>query len=138
MIVKDCSVYGMEGSEKGLFYLTGKPFYDLSTKTIELKDLDFDIRSKNMLLKTAEWLFNRRIINELKKYSRFDLSSYISTAITTANQQLNKEWLKGIQSIGKMEEIKIVNIYPLREHLVIRSNCSGNLGIKVNSLNIGF
>jgi hypothetical protein len=149
VIIEDCTIYGMdnenliikvnfEGSEKGLFYLTGKPFYDISAKTIELRDLDFDIRSKNMLLKTANWLFSRRIINELKKYSRFDLSPYISTAITTANQQLNKEWVKGIQSMGKMDEIKIVNIYPLREHLVIRSNCSGSLAIKVNSADISF
>jgi hypothetical protein len=149
IIIKDCTLYGMdnenliikvnfEGSEKGLFYLTGKPSYDLTTKTIELKDLDFDIRSKNMLLKTAEWLFSRRIINELKKYSRFDLSTYIGTAITTVNQQLNKEWIKGIQSIGKMEEIKIANVYPLREHLVIRSNCSGSLAIKVDSITFSF
>jgi hypothetical protein len=149
IIIKDCVLYGMdnenliikvnfEGSEKGLFYLTGKPFYDPVTKIIELKDLDFDIRSKNMLLKTAEWLFNRRIINELKKYTRFDLSSYIATAITTFNQQLNKEWMKGIQSSGRLEEIKIIHIYPLKEQLVIRSNCSGNLAIKVGSVDFSF
>ncbi|MFI5186279.1 MAG: DUF4403 family protein [Chitinophagales bacterium] len=146
IIIKDCSLYGMdnenlivkvnfEGSEQGLFYLIGKPSYDATTKIIELKDLDFDIRSKNMLLKTAEWLFNKRIINELRKYTRFDLSSYITSAITVINQQLNKEWIKGIRSNGKMEDIKIVNIYPLREHLVVRSNCSGNLLVKIDAAN---
>ena len=144
IIVKDCSLYGMdnenliikvnfEGSEKGLFYLTGKPCYDPATKIVELKDLDFDIKSKNMLIKTAEWLFSRRIINDLKKYTKFDLTTYISSAIATINQQLNKEWMKGIQSNGKMEDIKIVNIYPLREHLVVRSNCSGNLSLKIDA-----
>ena len=144
IIIKDCSLYGMdnenliirvnfEGSEKGLFYLTGKPSYDPATKIVELKDLDFDIKSKNMLIKTAEWLFSRRIINDLKKYTKFDLNTYISSAITTINQQLNKEWIKGIQSNGKMEEIRIVNIYPLREHLVVRSNCSGHLSLKIDA-----
>jgi hypothetical protein len=83
-------------------------------------------------------MFNKRIVNELKKYSRFDLSSYINTAITSVNQQLNKEWMKGIQSNGKMDEIKIVNFYPLREHLIIRSNCSGTLSVKVDSANFSF
>jgi len=144
MIIKDCSLYGMdnenliikvnfEGSEKGLFYLTGKPSYDPATKMVELKDLDFDIKSKNMLIKTAEWLFSKRIINDLKKYTKFDLSTYINSAITTINQQLNKEWTNGIQSKGKMEEIKIVNIYPLREHLVVRSNCNGHLSLKIDA-----
>jgi len=149
IIVKDCMLYGMdnknlvikvsfEGSEKGIFYLTRKPAFEASTKIIELRDLDFDIRSKNTLLKTAAWIFNKRIVNELKKYSRFDLTSYISTAIISVNQQLNKEWMKGIQSSGKMDEIKIVNFYPLREHLVVRSNCTGTLSVRVDSANFSF
>jgi hypothetical protein len=149
IIIKDCLLYGMdnenivikvsfEGSETGIFYLTGKPAFDTGTRVIELKDLDFDIRSKNTLLKTAAWLFSKRIVNELKKYSRFDLTSYISTAVTSVNQQLNKEWMKGVQSSGKMDEIKIVNFYPLREHLVVRSNCSGTLSVKVDAASFSF
>jgi len=149
IIVKDCNLYGMdnenliikvgfEGSEKGIFYLTGKPAFNPATKIIELRDLDFDIKSKNTLLKTAAWLFSRRIVNELKKYSRFELTSYISTAISSINQQLNKEWSKGIESSGSMDEIKIVNFYPLREHLIVRSNCSGSLSIKVDAASFSF
>jgi hypothetical protein len=149
IMVTDCSVYGMdnenliikvkfEGSDQGLFYLTGKPSYDASSKLIEIKDLDFDVKSKNLLLKTAGWLFNRRIINELKKYTRFDLSSYIETAKTTANQQLNKEWVKGISSSGKFNDVKIVSIYPLRQWLIIRSNGSGELSVKIDAAAFSF
>ncbi len=147
IIVKDCSVYGMdnenlvikvnfEGSEKGSFYLLGEPTYDASSKVIELKDLDFDIKSKNMLIKTAKWLFNRQIINDLTKYTRFDLSSYIDSAIISLNQQLNKDWMRGIQSRGNVNDIKIENVYPLREHLIIRSNCNGNFSVKIDAGNI--
>jgi hypothetical protein len=149
IIVKDCMLYGMdnenlvikvsfEGSEKGIFYLTGKPVFDAATKIIELRGLDFDIRSKNTLLKTAAWLFNKRIVNELKRYSRFDLTSYVNTAIASINLQLNKEWTKGIQSNGKMDEIRIVNFYPLREHLIVRSNCSGTLSVRVDAASFSF
>jgi hypothetical protein len=149
IIVKECSVYGMdnenlvikvnfEGSEKGLFYLTGKPTYDALNKVMEIKDLDFDIRSKNFLVKTASWLFNRRIINELKKYTRFELSSYIETAKTTANQQLNKEWVRGISSSGKLNDVKIVAIYPLRQWLIIRSNGLGELAMKIDAAAFSF
>ena len=149
IIVKECSVYGMdnenlvikvnfEGSEKGLFYLTGKPTYDALNKVMEIKDLDFDIRSKNFLVKTASWLFSRRIINELKKYTRFELSSYIETAKTTANQQLNKEWVRGISSSGKLNDVKIVAIYPLRQWLIIRSNGLGELAMKIDAAAFSF
>ena len=149
IIVNDCMLYGMdnenlvikvsfEGSEKGIFYLTGRPVIDPTTKVIELKDLDFDIKSKSTLLRTAAWLFNKRIVNELRKYSRFDLTSNINTAITSINQQLNKEWAHGIQSNGRMDEIKILDLYPLREHLIVRSNCSGSLSVKVDAASFSF
>lgn len=143
-IIKDCQLYG-EGNEKliikvdfagtnqGTFYLTGKPTYDKTTRILEIKDMDFDIKSKNTLLKTAEWLFNRRIINEISKYTRYDLTSFIDTAKITINRQLNHEWIKGISSNGNVDEVKLVNIYPFSRFLVIRSNCSGNLSVKVES-----
>jgi hypothetical protein len=149
VIVKECSLYGMdnenlivkvrfEGSQKGIFYLIGKPRYDAQTRTIQMSDLDFDIKSKNMLLKTAGWLFNRKIINELNKNSRFDLGSYIDNAKAMINQQLNKEWVKGIMSSGNIDQIRIADIYPLRDHLVVRSHCSGVLSVRADVAGFSF
>jgi hypothetical protein len=66
------------------------------------------------------------------------LSAYVNSAITSFNQQLNREWIKGIHSSGHMDDIKIVKIYPLREHLVVRGNCSGSLSIRIDSINFSF
>ncbi|MGZ8516452.1 MAG: DUF4403 family protein, partial [Chitinophagaceae bacterium] len=86
------------------------------------------------LLKTSEWLFSRRIVNEISKHTRFDLSSYIDSAKVTINRQLNHEWVKGIRSVGQIDEIDLIGIYPLRQSLVIRSNCSGELSVKMESI----
>ena len=66
---------------------------------IEVRDIDFDVKTKNLLLKSADWLFNKRIINEITRVSRFDLSNYIDTAKILINRQLNTEWIKGVKSI---------------------------------------
>ncbi|MEO8405687.1 MAG: DUF4403 family protein [Chitinophagaceae bacterium] len=145
VIIKDCRLYGANnekliirvnfaGTDEGVFYLTGKPTYDKATHILEMKDIDFDINSKNALLKTAEWLFSRKIINEISHYTRFDLSSYIDTAKVSINEQLNHQWVKGVSSAGKIDDIKLIGIYPLGRYLVIRSNCSGNLSVKVESI----
>lgn len=144
-IIKNCRIYGegnerlvirvdFAGTNKGVFYLTGKPVYNKETRVLEVADLDFDIRSKNALLKTAEWLFSRRITNEISKYTRYDLTAFIDTAKVTVNQQLNREWMKGISSYGRIEDITLENIYPFSRHLVIRSNCRGELSVKVDSI----
>jgi hypothetical protein len=144
-IIKDCRLYGsgnekliirvdFSGTDDGTIYLTGKPVYDRETRILELKDIDFDIKSKDALLKTAEWLFNRRIITEITRNTRFDLTGWIDSAKVNINQQLNHEWVKGISSSGAINDIRLIGIYPLGESLLIRSNCTGNLSVKVESI----
>jgi hypothetical protein len=143
-IIQDCKLYGegnerliikvnFAGTNEGTIYLTGKPVYDKETHMLDVKDIDFDIKSKNALLKSAEWLFSRRIITEISKYTRYDLTSFIDTAKTGINQQLNHEWIKGVRSYGNIEDIKLIGIYPLSRFLVIRSNCTGILSVQVES-----
>ena len=145
-IIKDCKLYGagnekliikvnFSGTNDGVVYFIGRPVYNKDTRTIEVKDIDFDIRSKDALLKAADWLFNKRITNEISKYTRFDLTSYIDTAKAGINLQLNHEWVKGIRSYGAINDITLLGIYPLSGFLVIRSNCSGDLSVKVENIN---
>ena len=145
LVVEDCRIYGtgnenliikmsFSGSNSGIAYFTGKPFYDANKKMIEVRDIDFDVKTKSLLLKSADWLFNKRITNEITRVSRFDLSNYVDTAKILINRQLNTEWIKGVRSIGTISDLKIAGFYPLTENFIIRSNASGDLMIKVDAL----
>ncbi len=145
-IIDECKVYGggfdkliikinFSGTNTGVVYLTGRPVYDVENRRIEVKDIDFDIKSKNILLGSADWLFDKKITKEISEQARFDLGQYIDTAKVNMNQQLNQEWIKGIRSTGNIKDIKLIGIYPMQQHLVIRSNCTGNLAVKVESIN---
>lgn len=149
VVVEECSLYGMgnekliikmkfSGTNYGVAYFTGKPFYDETKKMIEVRDIDFDVKTKNMLLKSADWLFNRRITNEITRYAKFDLSTYVDTAKIMINKQLNTEWMKGIKTNGRINDLKISGFYPLTDHFIIRSNASGELMIKVESVDFSF
>lgn len=126
------------GSFDGTAYFIGKPVYNLEKKTIEVQDLDYDLQTKNLLLKTAKWLFNKKIITELKNYTSFDLSQYYDTASITLNSWLNREWTRGIQGNGSVTELKLTSVYALPQHLLIRSNCTGKLNVLVSDLNLKF
>ncbi|HLF45145.1 MAG TPA: DUF4403 family protein, partial [Chitinophagaceae bacterium] len=126
------------GSHSGIAYFTGMPAYNEKERVIEIQHLDFDIWTKNILLKNAEWMFNRRIINEISRRSRFDLSAYMDTAMTLINSRLNHEWISGVKNTGVIHELKIAGFFPLLQHLVIRSNAIGNMEIKMNLPDPGF
>ena len=145
VVIDDCRIYGagnerliikmsFSGSNSGIAYFTGKPFYDAGKKMIEVRDIDFDVKTKNLLLKSADWLFNKRITSEIARVSRFDLSTYIDTAKTLINRQLNTEWIKGVKSYGTIYDLRIAGFYPLTDHFIIRSNASGDLMIKVDTM----
>jgi Domain of unknown function (DUF4403) len=145
-IIDECKIYGggfeklvikvlFSGTNSGVVYLVGKPVYDKDKKTIEISDIDFDIKSKNVLLGSADWIFDKKITKEISKNARFELSAYIDSAKININKQLNQEWIKGIRSYGDIKDIKLIGIYPMQQHLIIRSNCAGDLSVKVESIN---
>lgn len=126
------------GSFAGTAYFTGRPVYNAATKTIEVQSLDYDLRTKSLFLKTAKWLFNKRITNELKKYTSFSLDGYYDTASKTINNWLNKEWTKGISGTGKITDLSLTAVQALPQHLLIRSNCVGKLAVTVSEINLQF
>ena len=145
-IIEETSVYGggfekliikvkFSGTNLGVVYLVGKPVYDKSKRMIEITNIDFDIKSKNVLLGSADWLFDKKITKEISKFARFELGNYIDSAKLMINKELNRELAQGIKSFGNIREISLAGIYPMQEHLVIRSNCTGDLSVKVESIN---
>jgi Domain of unknown function (DUF4403) len=126
------------GSFDGVAYFVGKPVYNAEKKTIEVQDLDYDLKTKNLLLKTAKWLFNKKIISELKNYTSFDLTQYYDTASKTLNTWLNREWTRGIRGSGSVTDLKLTSVYALPQHLLIRSNCVGKLSVLVSEINLKF
>lgn len=144
-IIDTCTIYGgghdklvirleFSGTNTGVVYLVGKPVYKPDTKTIEVEDIDFDIKSKNILLGSADWLFDKKITKEISKSARFELGAYIDSAKTTLNTQLNQQWMPGIMSNGQIKEITLIGLYPMAGHLVVRSNCTGNLSVIVDAV----
>ncbi len=116
--------------------MVGKPVYDKDKQTIEITDIDFDIKSKNVLLGSADWIFDKKITKEISKNARFELGAYIDSAKININKQLNQEWIKGIRSYGDIKDIRLIGIYPMQQHLIIRSNCAGDLSVKVDAVNL--
>ncbi len=148
-IFKDCKIYGagnekliirvnFTGTDNGTLYLLGKPVYDNNSHMLEIKDIDFDIKSKDALLKTADWLFTKRITSEISKHARYDLTAFIDSAKNGINEQLNQEWRKGIRSRGVINDLKLAGIFPLEKFLVVRSHCSGSLSVVVESVDFSF
>jgi len=145
IIVEKVQVYGsnrrtlnlkmaFSGSVTGTFYLSGKPTYDTTARELKLEELEYDIQSKNLLVKTGEWLFNARIMRELERYTRFSLRDYERELLQMINGNFNREIRPGIALNGAVQAVRIEKIHPFVDRLVLRFSGTGDLEVRVNEL----
>lgn len=116
-----------EGSKRGTLYLTGTPLLDFENQKVSMSELDFDVETKNIVLKTAKWLFNNKILEEIKKMAVFDLKLIVGDTKKTINNQLNTEITSGVKLNGKIEDVKINELFLGSNYLILRTKFTGDL-----------
>ncbi|MBK7344945.1 MAG: DUF4403 family protein [Saprospiraceae bacterium] len=78
------------GSYKGQVHLRGTPVFNLEKNQIELSEFDFDLQTKNVLLRSAGWLFKGNIRTSLANQLKFPLESNLSKVRDEINTQLGQ------------------------------------------------
>jgi hypothetical protein len=120
-----------DGSKKGVIYLLGIPKLDTTCKKIFLEDVDFDLKTKSILLKSAKWLFSDRIIQEIKKNAVFELDPLILETKGSINKELNQKISPEVQMNGQIEKIVVDQLFLDSRYLIVRTNFQGDLKLKI-------
>jgi hypothetical protein len=120
-----------DGKKSGVLYLIGTPVLDAEKQLISFPDLAFDLESKNLLLKSAKWLFTDKITNAMRNQAKFDITPYLEEMKGTLEQELNAELTKGVFLKGKAETLELTEIFPGKDALLLRVNTKGELTISM-------
>jgi len=120
------------GSKTGEFYLTGTPVFVADSQYISFPDMEFDIKSKSVLLKSAKWFFDKKITDMLREQTEIDLSPYLDTLKSELNENLNMELYEGIQMSGEVDDIKIEFIQPRGNQLHIQVHSLGKIAVRID------
>jgi hypothetical protein len=102
----------LSGSINGKVYLKGEPFYDASDMTLKLKNLDYDLETKNKLIKTADWLAHGQFTRRMEPLFKMPLKAQIEQAksLISANLAGNQihENIKVNGNLDKLIPDKII------------------------------
>jgi hypothetical protein len=127
----------ISGSINGTIYLTGIPYYNAVNSSIELKDAQFDIETKNVLAKSANWLFHSGIEKKIKESMVFSIAPELDKARKTINQNLNNtEIVKGVLLNGKMSAMDIKEIILAQQSIKIVGFATGNISVLIDALDM--
>lgn len=142
--VTDMELYGqgdylivmaaLKGSLNGKVYLRGKPAYDAATRSVVIKELDYDLDTKNRLIKTADWLAHGKFLKMMTPFFTVSLASQLDEAQKMIQQNLaNNKLDNGISIKGKLNELSPQNIFvtPTAIQTIIRAQ--GNIDVLVSN-----
>ncbi|MDC3252991.1 DUF4403 family protein [Crocinitomicaceae bacterium] len=119
------------GKTNGTIYLVGTPTFNSNKQHISFPDLEFDLNTKSMLLKSAKWMFDKKITNALRQSASIDLKPTLDHLKTTINNGLNRNLGSGILMTGNTQTIKIDLIHPRENDLFLRLHTLGTLSVQL-------
>ncbi len=119
--VEDVKIYGshgklvaetrLSGSFKGTVYFKGTPAYNVKDSTLYLKDFDFDISTRNVLVKSATWLYQSGFRNMIAKKMVWPMAPDIKMLFDEINSSLKSYPLAaGATLKGQVNRISIDEI----------------------------
>ncbi len=123
----------ISGSIKGTIYLTGVPIYDELNQSIFIKNVDFDIDTRNKLLKTANWMMNGAIEKKLEKSLVFPLKDQLDESKKLIQKTLQNNRIQpGVLLMGKLTTLEPKDVLITKDGIRAFVEAKGNLEIKVD------
>lgn len=120
----------VSGSIKGTLYLTGIPYFHPEDTTLRIKDLKFDIKTRNLMMSSAKWLFNGKLERMIARSVIIPFKSNISETEKQLSRFFNHYTLGyGFELNGKLARLSVSELYLSPESVKANVVFSGNLSL---------
>ena len=98
----------LSGSFSGNIYFIGKPVMNVEKNRIEVDDLEFHTDTRNLLLKSASWLFSGPIKKRMRDAMTFPLDENLHQLKSSLQQTLNYYPIQpGVVLTGVVDSISV-------------------------------
>lgn len=122
----------VSGSIKGKLYFEGLPYYDVATQSVKVKDLDFEMKTKNALLKSANWLAHGTIVNTIQEKLSFPLGDNINQTKDLIQKNIvNYKVTENVVVNGLLSKLDVDNIWLTPESVKAAVIFNGKLNVSL-------
>lgn len=145
VIVNDVELFGQEeelvvnvnlsGSYNGNIYLEGRPVFNPDRNAIDVEDLEYDLDTRNFLVRTAGWLLQSTLKRQIQSNLDFLLEYNLQDLQDQLQAQLEGyELAPGIRLSGQMREVNLYDAYLVPEGMRVNVAIRGRIGLNVAGL----
>lgn len=143
--ITDLSIFGSQGkaifvadvigSIKGKIYFTGNMIYNKEKNAIEIEHPEFDIKTKNVLLKSANWLAHGIILNKIMPYLTYPLKDDLDKIKNESNKMLTNYTVYGGMSLqGKLNQVMVTDLSLVPGAVRVKASVKGNVALKIQDI----
>lgn len=126
----------LSGSLNGWIYFKGITSYNGSTRSVEFLNLDYELQTRNILHRSASWLFRSSILGSLKESMVFPIGPDLDSTLAEVNRNLVKNRkVKDLEFDGKISELAIDKIHLIPDAFRVIVKAKGEVAIMVNKFN---
>ncbi|MCQ2219091.1 MAG: DUF4403 family protein [Paludibacteraceae bacterium] len=123
---------GVVGFINGFVYLECVPYYDQQTYSIRVKDVDYKIKTKNILAKIVNLFYKKGMKRRLEEGLTFSLrDEYHLVKDMSRSELFNMEIVPNVKLNGFVNDLNVENIFITKMGLKISMDLMGKLKITV-------
>jgi hypothetical protein len=126
---------GLTGNMKGNIYFKGVPTFNPSDTTVFLDKFDYDLQTKNILLKVGNWLFAGKLAKQMKEALTFKIAGQLRETRQQIQATLTRNQVaKGVLLQGKLDDFVFDKVFLTPRGISITTFVKGRVGLLVDGL----
>lgn len=118
------------GTKNGILYLLVNPYVD-QQQHLKIKDLEYELLTKSVLLKSAKWILDEKIKQKIQSGVDVDLGPYLLETKEAIHQQINSEVSPGARLEGEINELNIQELTIASGSLVLGLQLKGVMKLNI-------
>jgi hypothetical protein len=106
------------------------PYVDASQQ-LRIKEVEYEVQSKSILLHTAKWLLDDKIKQQIEQAFYYDVRPMLEEVRESIEQSVNTELSPGVFLSGSISNITFDQLFLVSDALVLDISLSALLQLKV-------
>jgi hypothetical protein len=121
-----------DGAVRGTVYLTGTPKLDTLTRQIYVPDLDYDVGSADLLVRSVEWVKGVNVRDFLRERARLPDEEILERLRVLAEKGMNRQLAPGVALIARIETTRGLGVHATTQELKVRALAEGEARLEIS------
>ena len=105
--------------------------FDESRGVLKFVDLDFTVDTRNVLVRSANWMFHQNILSSLRSEAVIDLSGQLQTLRSRLTTALTRELGPDARLEGEVLKLRPRGVYPTAGGVEVHIIAEGSMWVEL-------